>query len=323
MASPNSVFTELVATTLRNHPSEVADNVAAHNALYRYLRDKNKIRLEDGGYEIVMPLDYAENSTFARYSGYAVLPVGASDVISAAKYDWVNSAVHVTANGPELRQNSGKEKIISLVKTRVMNAMRTAANNTSVDLYSTGALTNQMGGLGAIITNDGTGTVGGIDSSSFSFWANKFKESAGTDATSKSTIRGEMMDLWLQLVRGTDMPDLIVSTHDFYSLYWDSLTDLQRYNNDSASSANAGFNALKFNQADIVFDSNSNFATTGEKMYFLNLDYLEYVAHRAANWSMMDEKVPVNQDAVVIPLISQHQLCCSNRSLQGVYIDAA
>jgi hypothetical protein len=39
--------------------------------------------------------------------------------------------------------------------------MRTAANNMSIDLFSSGALTNQMGGLGAIITSDGTGTVGG------------------------------------------------------------------------------------------------------------------------------------------------------------------
>jgi hypothetical protein len=30
----------------------------------------------------------------------------------------------------------------------------------------------------------------------------------------------------------------------------------------------------------------------------------------------------VNQDAVVIPLISMHQLTVSNRSLQGVLIDA-
>lgn len=322
MASPNSVFTELVATTLRNHPSEVADNVSDHNGLYRHLKSKGKIKLEDGGYEIVRPLDYAENSTYSRYSGYQVLPVGASNVISAAKYDWVNAAVHVTAAGDELRKNSGKEKIIGLAQTRVKNAMRTAANNMSVDLYSTGALTNQMGGLGHIIQNDGTGTVGGIVSGTYTFWKNQFKESTGTDATSKSTIRGEMMDLWLSCVRGTDTPDLIISTHDFYSLYWDSLTDLQRYSNDSAKSANSGFNALKFNSADVIFDSNSNFAVTGEKMYFLNCDYLELVVHRSANWSQMDEKVPVNQDAVVIPLIWQGNLTCSNRSLQGVYIDA-
>ena len=63
MPSPNSTFTEMVTTTLRNHPSIVADNVSGNNALYRRLKVKKQIELLDGGYEIVRPLDYAENST--------------------------------------------------------------------------------------------------------------------------------------------------------------------------------------------------------------------------------------------------------------------
>ena len=315
MASPNSVFTEMVATTLRNHPSEVSDNVANHNALYRRLRDRSKIVSLDGGYEIVRPLDYAENSTFVRYSGYDVLDVGQSDVLSAAKYDWVHSAVHITASGDELRKNSGKENIIDLVRSRLRNGMRTAANNMSVDLYSDGALANQMNGLAAMITDDGKGTVGGIDASVYAFCANQFETPSG--APDSSTIRPRMQSLWLKCVRGTDMPDLIVSTHDYYSFYWASLTDQQRYTNDEKNPSNAGFNALKFNSCDVIFDDNSNFAQDGSHMFFLNTDYLELVQHRQASWSQMEEKVPVNQDAVVVPLIWQGNLCCSNRSLQG------
>ncbi len=67
MASPNSVFTEIVTTTLRNHPNEIADNVSNHNALYNRLNKKGGIkRTASGGYEIVRPLDYAENSTYQR-----------------------------------------------------------------------------------------------------------------------------------------------------------------------------------------------------------------------------------------------------------------
>jgi hypothetical protein len=45
--------------------------------------------------------------------------------------------------------------------------------------------------------------------------------------------------------------------------------------------------------------------------------------HRDADWSQMDDKMSVNQDAVVIPLLWMGNLVCSNRSLQGVFIDAA
>ena len=322
MPTPSTVFTEMVTTTLREHPTEIADNVSANNALYTRMKKKGNIKKLSGGYEIVRPLDYAENGTLQRYSGYDQLNISASDVLTAAKYDWVQMALNVVASGRELRMNAGANQLIDLAKARVKNAMRTAANYMTTDIYSSGSLSNQMGGLGLLIQSAGTGTVGGINSSTYSFWQNKYREMSGTGSWSKSTIKGDMNAPWLNLVRGTDKPDLIVSTHDFYAAYWESLQDLQRY--ASADSATAGFQSLKFNTADVIFDDNAtNFATTGETMYFLNTDYLELCVHKDADWSVQDDKVSVNQDAVVIPIYWQGQMTCSNRRLQGKLIDAA
>lgn len=321
MATPSSTFTEMVTTTLRNHPTEISDNVSQNNALYSRLKKRGKIKSLSGGYEIVRPLDYANNSTYQRYSGFDALNINASDVLTAAKYDWVQAAINVVASGRELRMNSGKEQLIDLAAARTKNAMRTAANYMSIDLYSSGALTNQMGGLAHIIQTNGQGTVGGIDSGTYTFWRNQFREISGTGTWTKDTIKGDMNAIWLTLVRGSDKPDLVVSTHDFFAAYWESLQDLQRY--ATADSATAGFQSLKFVSADVIFDSNSNFATNGERMYFLNTDYLELVEHRDAKWTTMDEKMSVNQDGVVIPVLWMGQLTCSNRSLQGILIDAA
>ena len=213
--------------------------------------------------------------------------------------------------------------MINLVKARIKNAMRTASNNMSVDLYSSGALDNQMGGLAHIIQNAGTGTVGGINSSTHTFWQNKYREMSGTGTWSKSTIKGDMNKLYMDLSRGADKPDLIISSHDFFAAYWEALQDLQRYTSNQKT-ATAGFESLKFaGNTDVIFDSNTNFATTAEKMYFVNTDYLELVEHRDARWTPMDEKVSVNQDGVVIPVLWMGQLVCTNRALQGVLIDAA
>lgn len=321
MASPNAVFTEMVTTTLRNHPRSVTDNVSNHNALYRRLTQRGKVKRISGGYEIVRPLDYAENATYQRFSGYDTLNIAASDVISAAKFDWCQAAVHITASGRELRMNNGPEMLINLAEARTTNALRTAANNMSVDLYSSGALTNQIGGLAHIIQTNGQGTVGGIDSATYTFWRNKFREISGSNAWSKSTIKSDMNALYLSLVRGTDEPDLIVMSHDFYNAYWEGLQDLQRY--ASADKATAGFSGLKFVNADVMFDSNTNYSATAERAYFLNTDYLEMVVHRECDWTTMDDKMSVNQDAVVIPILWQGQLVCSNRALQGIMIDAS
>lgn len=323
--SPNTTFTEMVATTLRNHPNEFADNISQHNALYRYMKSKNKIRLEDGGYEIVRPLDWANNSTYQRYAGFDTLNFGQSNVLTAAKYDWVQAAIHIVASGDEIRKNAGKERMIGLVESRVTNAKRTAANNMSIDMFSSGSLTNQMGGLAALITTDGTGTVGGINSATYTFWANQYREISGTNGWTKSTIKGDMNALWLSTVRGSDTPQLIVSTNDFYAAFWEGMQDLARYNDPSSGgNSNTLAPALKYaGGADVIFDSNSNFTATGEKMYFLNLDYLELVVHKDANWKQIEEKVSVNQDAVTIPIIWQGQMVCSNRARQGILLDAA
>lgn len=316
MASPNSTFTEMVTTTLRNHKKSLVDNVSDQNALLTWLKGKGHIKTESGGYEIAIPLDYAENSTYQRYVGYESLNTQASDVLSAAKYDWAQAAIHVTASGREIRMNNSEQAMINLVKARIKNAMRTAANNMSVDLYSSGALSNQIGGLAALITQDGTGTVGGIVSGTYTFWKNQFVDMTTPASTN---IIGYMNTAWLSLVRGTDKPDLIVASHDLYNYYESALQANQRY--ADSKSASAGFESLKYKTASVIFDNNTNFTSTTEDMYFLNTDYLYLIEHSDARWTQDDEKVPINQDAVVIPMYWMGQLVTSNRSLQGLVFD--
>lgn len=327
MATPSSTFTEMVTTTLRRSGTEVADNVSNHNALLNVMKRKGNIKVYSGGYEIQEPLEYAENSTYQRYSGYEQLNTQASDVLTSAKYEWQQVALHVTASGRELRMNSGKDAMINLVKARKKNAMNTASNSMSVDIYSDGSLSNQIGGLGNLIQTNGEGTVGGINAATYTFWKNQFKEMTGTDladtknAANALSMKGDMNELWLACVRGKDSPDLIVMTHDFYSLYETGEQQLQRYSDGDL--AKAGFNTIKYKSADVVFDDNTNFGTTDEKAYFINSDYLYLVQHKEAQWTPDDEKTPVNQDAVVVPMYWMGNMVVTNRARQGILFDAS
>lgn len=328
MATPSSVFTEMVTTTDRNWSTEVTDNVSAHNAVLNVLKKKGKIKSVSGGYEIARPIEYAENGTYQRYSGYDGLNTAASDVLTTVKYDMQQVALHVTASGREIRMNMGsKERMIDLVRTRKANAMRTAANQFAIDLYSSGALTNQIGGLAHLIQTDGGGTVGGIVSTTWTMWKNKFKEMTGTNIAASPSVanaasmKADMNNLWLGLNRGADKPDLIVMSHDFYALYEIGEQALQRYMD--ADLAESGFQTLKYKSANVVFDDNSNFSTTAEKAYFLNTDYLYIVQHSEAKWTPDEEKRPTNQDAVVVPIYWMGNAVCTRRAAQGVLFDAS
>jgi len=281
------------------------------------MTEKGRIRLEDGGLSIVQPLDYAENTTYQRYSGYDVLNVAASDVISAAEFPWRQVSVNVAASGLEIRTNSGANRIINFVKAKIKNAQRTMANGLSDDLYSDGTASNQMNGLQAIIADAGTGTVGGINSSSFSFWQNQVRDASDSSVTvSAATIEaGMMLPLWLATTRGNDTPDLIVMDPVYFAFYEASQSSLKRY--APSDDGKGGMISMKYKTADVFFDSTAS-GVPASHMYFINTDFLELVAHQDANMEIMPELRSVNQDACVIPVIFQGNLVVSNRARQGV-----
>jgi len=319
MASPNSTFTELVSTTFRKHRKEIKDNISNRNALYKRIVGKGNYESEDGGLTIATPLDYAENSTYQRYSDWDTLNIQASDVISAAEYQWRQIAINVVASGREMRINSGGPKIIKLAKARIKNAKRTFANNFSEDMYSDGTATNQINGLQAIISDLGTGTVGGINSTNFTFWKSQIFDASDNSVTpSATTIENSMMlPLWLGLDRGPDdQPDLIVMDNTYYQYFETSQVSIKRYS--SSTSADGGFSTLKYKGADVMFDGNSGIPDTHG--YFINTEYLGLCVHKDADLTVMEEQRPINQDGVVIPILWMGNLTCSNRNQQGLML---
>jgi hypothetical protein len=321
-ASPNAVFTEIVTTTFRNHKGDITDNVSKHNALYRAMKKGGRTRTESGGYSIVAPLEYAQNGTYQRYSGFDLLNVSQSDVFTAAEYNWRQIAINVVTSGYELRVNAGPQRIANLAKARIQNAIHTYANNFSSDMYADGSLPNQIDGLQKLVADNGQGTVGGIDSATYPFWQNVV-QSAGAPLQGGSAIvpsgtagimQSLMLPLYIALTRGADKPNLIVSSDDWFTFYEAGLTTNQRY--VDSNSAEAGFMELSYKGIPVFFDGSSGMAAS--RMYFLNTNYIELVVHSDANMTIMDEAKPYNQDAVVIPIISMCNMTVSNRSLQGI-----
>jgi len=324
MASPGtSVITqwsELASTTYRRHATNVADNVSRQNALWRRIGEKGNARLESGGLTIVQPLDYQANSTYQRYSGFDALNIAAVDVLTSAEYQWQQVAVNVAASGREIRINSGPDRIINFTKAKVKNAFRSMANGLSIDSYSDGSLANQIGGLQLIVADNGLGTVGTIPAASWPFWANIVQSAAaplqggGAVTYSAATIETMMLNAWIKTTRQGDTPDLIVFSDDLFAMYEQSQTSLKRYAPEDKGQG--GMMSMKYKSADVFFDSSGGIPAVHG--YMLTTDYIQIVAHRDANATLMDEVRSVNQDAVVLPVLWQGNMVCSARFLQCV-----
>jgi len=316
----NSTFTELVTTTFRKHRKGFKDNLTNRNALLSRMYKKGNYRTEDGGLSIVEPLDYAQNSTYQRYSDWDTLNISQSDVLSAAEYQWKQIAIHIVASGRELRINSGDAQIEKLSAARMKNALRSFDNNFSSDLYSAGTLSNQIGGLQLLVADTPTNTVGGIDASVWPFWQNTvFDLSVNSVTISATTIENDaMLPLWLLIDRGAgDSPDLIVMDPTYYAFFEKSQTSLKRYS--SSSDAQAGIVSLKYKTADVIYDTTGS-GIPAAHAYFLNTNYLKLVTHEDADLETMEKKEPVNQDGEVVPILWMGNVTCSNRKMQGVII---
>lgn len=311
MASPN--LSEIVTTTLRNRSRQLADNVTNHNALLRKMRERGNVVELSGGRDIVRELEYQSNDTVSFYSGYEVLDTSPADVLSSAVFDWKQLAGTVTISGLEEIKNSGPEAIINLLEARISVLEKSLENSLSTSLYSdgTGSSGKEVGGLQLVIADAGTGTVGGINSSTFSFWQN-VQTTATSSTFSTSNIQSDMNNIYLSLVRGVDKPDIVTADANAYKSFLGSLQAIQRV--ADANEANSGFVTTRYLGSDVYYDDQ----VPTNKMYFINSSYLRLEVAADRNFVPLDSRMSVNQDAMVVPMVWSGNLTCSNRALQGV-----
>jgi hypothetical protein len=269
MASPN--LSEIITTTLRNRTGKLADSVTDNNAILYKMKQKGRVKPVSGGRTIVQELEYAENSNAMWYSGYDTLSTAVQDVMTAAEFDYKQAAVAITISGLEQLQNAGKEQIIDLLEARISNAEKSLDNMIAAGMYAngTGSAGKEIGGLQLLVADtNNSGTVGGINRATYSFWQNVSRDSSNNSVTlSASTIQSEMNIMYLNTSRGKDHPDLIVSDNTLFRYYWESLQTIQRITNTKM--AEAGFQNLQYMGADVVFDGGIGGNCPANHMYFL------------------------------------------------------
>lgn len=340
MAFPN--LSEIVTTTLRNRTGVLQDNMSRNNALLARLNRKGRIKTFSGGRTIVQELNYANNTTFTWYSGYQTININPSQVFTAAEYPIRQAALAVSISGLEEIQNSGEEAIIDLLESRIENGEQTFMNGLSNGIYGDGSVAGSIGGLQLLVAASPTsGTVGGIDRSQWAFWRNIVYSAItnGGAPASSANILQYMNSLWVQLVRGRDMPDLIVADNNMFNYYLQAMQAIQRITTENGAPelAEAGYQVLKYMNSDVVLDggvqgfasdplppeiSGSGTAVGGVPtnfMYFLNTNYIHFRPHSQRNMVPLDpDRFSINQDAMVRLLGWAGNMTISNAFLQGL-----
>ena len=327
MAFANVNYSDILATTIENRSRKIADNVTNNNYLLKKLEGKGKIKPFSGGHKILQELSFAENSNAGWYSGYDLLPVGVSDVVSAAEFNIKQAAVPVIISGLEQLQNAGREQMIDLMEARLSVAESTMSNLLCGGLYSDGTAAGgkEIDGLEAMLPVDPTAApYGGIDGSTFTFWQNAVSDQTAANGLDATKIQGFWNLLWSSLVRGQDRVDLIMADSTVWNAYLSSLQADQRFSN--TNSADAGFVTIKYMDADVcldggIYNGNLGSGAPAGTAFFLNTDYLHYRPHSARNMVPLspNRRYATNQDAEVQIMAWAGNLTCSGRQFSGRY----
>ena len=310
---------DLLTFTLENRSRAVADAVTTHNALFRALNAKGGIRSAPGGTTINEPIEFKENENFGFFEGHELLSILPQDVHTMATYAWKNASVAVTISGSEMAKNSGPDAIKDIVRAKSVNAEHSMINGLAAAVYGDGSASSgkSLTGLAAIVANVPTNTLGAIDrnDSDNAWWKNKFLDLT-TDYGDATKIVGQMRDMALSLVRGSDGPGVIVSDDVCYSAYNDALLDIQRI--IDVQKAGTGWTELVFRypggQAMVLFDP----LCPADRQYFLNLSTIKFRPHADRNMVVSKPRYSLTQDSQVTHMFWMGNCTCNNAALNGV-----
>lgn len=350
-------YDALLTTTMRNYLPRLRDNITRGNKVVAWLNANGRMRGQDGGERVAIPLMHALNSTADIYSGYGQLDTTAQDGITTAFYDWTQLSVSVTISRKEERQNSGRHRILNLLQSKTMqaeNSLQELLNNCIVGGRITSGASSNVGEFSARVGRLDSGAsgplplaaiidanpsrsrtdIGNINPSTFSFWRNRQVDSA---ATTFAGLLQDMMNVYLQCSRGAGgQPDLLIGDEVAWRTYWAALQNQERYIITAPRTVDilGGTEALAFRRAAFIWDEvvpdtetnadviDSIGTITLSTIFYINSEAMEFIFDQQTNFISTPFVRPTDQDARTSQILWMGAIGTGNRrklgTLQGI-----
>ena len=200
--------------TERSRKGKATDNIFDSYPTLEAFK-KSGLEISDGGKEFQVNLMYAKNSG-EWFDGYDTLNTDAVDGITSAFFPVRYVAVPITISFTEEQENKGSAKVFDLLRSKTDQSMLTMRDVINAAIFGA-ASGKSMEGLQNIVADaPSTGTVGGINRASNSWWRNTSNTSAATftSTTVTNVYDGvdRFLDVWDAISEGNDIPTHILTT---------------------------------------------------------------------------------------------------------------
>jgi hypothetical protein len=302
------------------------DNIFKSRAFFMALGADGFKEEVPGGRLFEMDIEYAENASFKSYSEMETLDTTRYDVFDAARYDQKICAGTVVYSNLEELRNAEPNRKFDLIAGKLENGKNSHISDLNRQCLSdgTGNGGKDITGIQALIsTTPTTGTVGGINRATFSFWRNVASDGGKTTAAFDN-LRSSWTTVYNTCSRGgvEDAPTSILCDQTTFQGYEGTLVLNARYQFEGSASrgGNAGFKnrALKFKDADVYYDEDAPTGADGGRAYFLSPKWLKFMYLRGGWMHMYPQVDPANQLANVHKVATYGNLGTNNSRRLGV-----
>lgn len=304
--------TALLSTTITAYSPKMTENILTNNGLLWLFRRANMksggVDMENApngegseGYKIIEggsswseALMYGKNSTIKTYGVQADYDTDIQEGMSHAKFEQKVAGGTVVFTDLQDKQNRGVSAIYPLIEEKMTQAEISLQDLMGAQLFGdgTGNSGDDIGGLQLLVADSPlTGTVGGIDRATYSWWRNQYSASSvSAFNTSKAGIKA-MGAMWLKCKKQASAPNIIVTTDDIWALYAAELEDKLDFRLQDADAADAGFTNVKYRKATVISDDNC----PASHMYFLNTKYIFIKVLNGGNFQVTDIEKRMNK----------------------------
>jgi len=303
-------ITDILAASYDAVASKRAANQWEESAFLRALEKKGFIKRVDFGATIEEPLDYQINAG-AEFLATDITATSLSktSILGAASYSIAELSVPIVWTKKQEAQNPSVNQKVNYVKTLLENGMKSHDDVIETALVAASA-TDGFESFPTLMTEDGTGTIGGIVAGTDTMWKNQFK-----DYTDASALLADLATVFTSCAKGSgsaSQPTLIATSAASWGVYVGKLTPNQRFGD--GGDANGGFENVKFMNADMVFSHKY----TSDSYFFLNPKALSLQVSKSHFRHKGEVQELEAANAYGVKIYSAVQLVTNNRSRLGV-----
>lgn len=304
----------LTAWTRNNFIPLIADNIYNSNPVF--IRMRKRAMAKDGGPNIEQPVLYNKPAV-QRFSGFDVLNIAPIEYGNNAVFSWGQYAVPIILAMTDDLNNSGTYALANLLTTQMQNAEKALKDGIGTDLFSDGTAANSLTGLIAAV-DDGTNvaTYGGINRSTYTWWAAKYAANGGTGRQLTKYLIQNMMG---RCSIDNERPTLLVTKQEVFDKVLLMEDPKQMFVNETL--ANANFTNFTYQGRPMVVDSHVTTPNSNHQIYFLNENWLHLYFHKDCNFKLDKFQKPFNQAVIGSFMYWRGQLITSSPRLQGRLVD--